>query len=60
MLSYKSRGQRYEKTLQHTYIYPESSPHYTVSPLGGLSAGALGVYTFVHFCIHTCTQEYTQ
>ena len=52
MLSYKSRGQRYEKTLQHTYIYPRAHPSLQYLPGEALGRSARSV--------HACTLLYTR
>ena len=52
MLSYKSRGQRYEKTLQHTYIYPRAHPSLQYLPREALGRSARSV--------HACTLLYTR
>ena len=68
MLSSKSRGQRYEKTLQHTYIYPRAHPSLQYLPGVGSRQERQEctrlytlVYTRVHQSVHSrYTSVYTR
>lgn len=59
MLSYKSRGQRYEKTLQHTYISRELTSLHGITPGWALGRGARSVHVCTLLYTHVYTRVYT-